>query len=757
MKSPSKAANGSRRGAVIDCRGQGPSPHLTGGWQLFYGRHIRTASRTGSAARLIMDAAVEQYNAYRFVYVLPLGESDIFVEDTYYADTPDLDRGALSARVDAYCATQGWAARPWREETGVLPVVDGGSFGGFTGEHRAPGVARAGVRGGFFHPLTSYSLPRRGRDRTGGGRSRSIFPARRWKPRWRNGRRSTGRTAASIAASAGCCSARRCRASAGRFSRASTACDEELIERFYAGNSTFFDRLRILLGKPPVPLGKALRALLQRRPPARSDAPAAGRAGVSEDFLTASRAKPRSASTRSFALTGKRACVIGAGFGGLALAIRLQAAGIATTLVEARDKPGGRAYFWERDGFTFDAGPTVITDPDCLRELWALTGPRHVGRYRADAGLALLPAQLARRDATFDYSNNDDALRKAEIAKISPEDITGYEDFLQYAEGVWMEGYVKLGHVPFLDFAAMVKAAPALGQIPGLALGLFDRLEIFRIRKTARGLQLPHAAGGRQPDDHQRDLCADPQAGARWRRVVGARGNQPAGGGDGAPFRADRRHNAAGRSGHRRSTRSARTVTEVETQSGWKERFNAVASNADLMHTYRDLLGGNLRGRKEARALAKKRFSPSLFVVHFGIEGSWPGIPHHTILFGPRYEGLLKDIYEHGVLPADFSIYLHHPTVTDPSMAPAGMSTFYALVPVAHMGKLPVDWEQVGPLLEQRILDEVVAPADPRSARPDRHQVPLRAARFRARPQCLSGQRLQPRAHFDTKRLFPGP
>ena len=107
------------------------------------------------------------------------------------------------------------------------------------------------------------------------------------------------------------------------------------------------------------------------------------------------------------------------------------------------------------------------------------------------------------------------------------------------------------------------------------------------------------------------------------------------------------------------------------------------------------------------RRLAKKRFSPSLFVVHFGIEGSWPGIPHHMILFGPRYQGLLDDIYDRGVLPADFSIYLHHPTVTDPSMAPDGMSTFYALVPVAHMGKLAIDWEQVAPLLEERVLAEV--------------------------------------------------
>jgi phytoene desaturase len=148
-------------------------------------------------------------------------------------------------------------------------------------------------------------------------------------------------------------------------------------------------------------------------------------------------------------------------------------------------------------------------------------------------------------------------------------------------------------------------------------------------------------------------------------------------------------------------------VTEVEARSGWRERFQAVASNADLAHTYRDLLGASPRGPGMARKLMKKRFSPSVFVVHFGLEGSWPGIPHHTVLFGPRYESLLTDIYEHGVLPRDLLIYLHHPTVTDPSVAPAGKSAFSAMVPVAHLGKLAIDWSEVGPVLEKRVLDEV--------------------------------------------------
>jgi phytoene desaturase len=148
-------------------------------------------------------------------------------------------------------------------------------------------------------------------------------------------------------------------------------------------------------------------------------------------------------------------------------------------------------------------------------------------------------------------------------------------------------------------------------------------------------------------------------------------------------------------------------ANEVECASGWRERFDAVASNADVVHTYRTLLGDGTRGRKMARLLARRSFGPGLFAVHFGIEGAWPGIPHHMVLFGPRYEGLLHDVFDHGVLPRDFIIHLHHPSVTDPSVAPAGRSTFSATVPVANLGKLPIDWGRIGPQLERRVLDEI--------------------------------------------------
>jgi phytoene desaturase len=401
---------------------------------------------------------------------------------------------------------------------------------------------------------------------------------------------------------------------------------------------------------------------------------------------------------------GKRACVIGAGFGGLALAIRLQAAGIATTLVEARDKPGGRAYYWQKDGFTFDAGPTVITDPACLRELWALTG------HDMAADVELMPVtpfyRLTWPDGTsFDYSNDEAQLHR-EIARLDPADIAGYDAFLEYSAAVYEEGYVKLGAVPFLDFASMIRAAPALAKHRAWR-SVYDVVSSYVGNdKLRQALSFHTLLVGGNPMTTSSIYALihklEKDGGVWWARggtnrlVAGMQRHFERLGGE------VRLHDPVVHI----ETHGPR-ATAVTTLSGWTAPFHAIASNADIMHSYRDLLGASARGRTMAKRLARKRYSPSLFVVHFGIEGSWPGIPHHMILFGPRYKGLLEDIFDYGVLPADFSIYLHHPTVTDASMAPEGKSTFYALVPVAHMGKLAVDWEQVGPLLESRILAEV--------------------------------------------------
>lgn len=401
----------------------------------------------------------------------------------------------------------------------------------------------------------------------------------------------------------------------------------------------------------------------------------------------------------------KRAIVIGSGFGGLALAIRLQSAGIETTIVEARDKPGGRAYHWQKDGFTFDAGPTVITDPDCLRELWQLSGRNMAEDVTLDPVMPFY--RLNWPDGTnFDYSN-DNASLTAEIAKLDPGDVAGYQRFLDYSANVYREGYLKLGHVAFLDFASMLKAAPALARYQAWRSVYSIVSSYVRNEKLREALSFHTLLVGGNPmttssiyaliHKLEKDGGVWFARGGTNRLVAGMVAQFERLGGTvrlGDPVA--------------EITTLGDKATGVRTKSGWSAEADSVATNADIMHSYRDLLGHTGRGRRAAASLDRKRFSPSLFVVHFGIKGTWPGIPHHMILFGPRYRGLLDDIYANGVVPEDFSLYLHHPTVTDPSMAPEGCSTFYALAPVAHLGKAPLDWDgTVGEMLKERILDEI--------------------------------------------------
>ena len=246
--------------AVIDCRGFAASPHLAGGWQVFMGRHVRTRAPHGIERPTIMDATVEQLGGYRFVYVLPLGAHEIFVEDTYYQDTPLLDGSALAARLDEYSRARGWEGELLGSETGVLPVVTGGDFAAFQQAQRIPGVAVAGARGGFGHPLTSYTLPFAADTALAvaaeadlPGEQMAAMLEERARRHW-NATRFYRRLGAMLF---GAPPEQRRRV----FERF-YGLDERLIERFYAGRSTLPDRARVLCGKPPVPL----RALAAKQP-----------------------------------------------------------------------------------------------------------------------------------------------------------------------------------------------------------------------------------------------------------------------------------------------------------------------------------------------------------------------------------------------------------------------------------------------------------------------------------------------------------
>ena len=265
-------ANGDRIEArtVIDCRGFEPSSELTGGWQVFMGRHVRTSEPHGLERPVIMDANVDQHDAYRFVYTLPLGAHELFVEDTYYADSPYLDRSALSRRLDEYCDRHGWTGDILGGETGVLPVITGGRFKAYQMERRINGVAMAGARGGFAHPLTSYTLPFALRTalliaenaELPGDQLGALLEAQA-RNHWRDTRfyRRLG------AMLFGVSNPNMRYRIFERFYRL----PEGLIERFYAGKTTLSDRIGVLTGRPPMSIASAINALLRKGKPLLQD------------------------------------------------------------------------------------------------------------------------------------------------------------------------------------------------------------------------------------------------------------------------------------------------------------------------------------------------------------------------------------------------------------------------------------------------------------------------------------------------------
>ena len=397
----------------------------------------------------------------------------------------------------------------------------------------------------------------------------------------------------------------------------------------------------------------------------------------------------------------RSAVVIGAGFGGLALAIRLQSAGIGTTLLEKRDQPGGRAYVYRDQGFTFDAGPTVITDPSAIEALFSASGKK-MSDY-----VELLPVapfyRLCWEDGTqFDYANDQDALDR-QIHALNPRDVAGYQRFLAYSKAVFEEGYVKLGAVPFLSFRDMLQAGPQLA-----------RLQAWRSVYSMVSRFVEHDKLRQAFSFHSLLVGGNPFATSSIYSLIHALERQwgvwfPRGG-TGALVQGLVRlfEDLGGRLELNADVSAIDTqagrVTGVRARDGRHWQADSVASNADVVHTYADLLAGDPRGRQEGRRLKGKRFSNSLFVIHFGLKRPQPQLQHHTVCFGPRYRALIDEIFNGRSLPEDFSLYLHAPCVTDPSLAPPGCSSHYVLAPVPHLGNAPIDWQAEGPRYRDRIL-----------------------------------------------------
>ena len=403
------------------------------------------------------------------------------------------------------------------------------------------------------------------------------------------------------------------------------------------------------------------------------------------------------------------AVIIGSGFGGLAAAVRLGARGWRVTVVEKLDAPGGRAYVFKQDGFTFDAGPTIITAPYLLEELWSLCGRRladDVTLKRMD------PFYEIRFDDGTVFSAFDDLARmKAEVARINPAEVAGFERCIADSEKIYEVAFEKLADQPFHSFAQMLREAPDMLRLGGMRSVFSKVSDYFTDPKLRVAFSFHPLLIGGNPLTTTAYYCliqhlerlhgvhyAMGGTGALVTGLVGLAEGQ------GATFRYD--------------AEVAEIMIEddraagVRLSSGETIAADIVVSNADPAWTYSRLLKDHKRKRWTDRKLARAKYSMSLFVWYFGTGRRFEDVYHHAMVLGPRYEGLLKDIFSKRHLPEDMSLYLHRPSASDPSVAPPGCDAFYVLSPVPNLGS-GTDWateaEPYRARVQQR-LEETIMP-----------------------------------------------
>jgi phytoene desaturase len=403
-----------------------------------------------------------------------------------------------------------------------------------------------------------------------------------------------------------------------------------------------------------------------------------------------------------------RAIVIGAGLGGLSAAMRLGAKGYAVTVLDKLDRTGGRGSSITQDGHRFDLGPTIVTVPDVFEKLWAECGRD----FRADVDLRPLEPFYEVRwpdGSSFKASSDDDAML-AEVARLNPNDVAGFKRFLKDAQKRYVVGYEGMVAKPMNKMWETIKVLPMFAwlradrSIYGLAAArvkderlrmalsfhpLFiggDPMHVTSIYALVAHLEktygVHYAMGGVQ---RIADAMAD---------VIRAQGG------------VIRHETIADEIIVKNGAAKA-----VRLDDGTEIHAPLIVSNADAGFTYDHLLRNHKKRRWTPAKLSRKRWSMGLYVWYFGTKGTagkWADLGHHTIVNGPRFKGLLKDIFMKGKLSDDMSLYIHRPSVTDPSAAPAGDDTFYVLSPVPHLGwKNSVDWAVEEPIYRAKVAAEL--------------------------------------------------
>ncbi len=394
------------------------------------------------------------------------------------------------------------------------------------------------------------------------------------------------------------------------------------------------------------------------------------------------------------------ALVIGSGFGGLAAAIRLQARGYDTTILEMRDKPGGRAYVFEDKGFIYDAGPTIITAPFLIDELFALAG------QRTDDYVKIVPVTpfyriVFHNGQVFDYTG-DEAEIIAQIRKFNPDDVPGYLQFVEKSHAIFNRAFIDLADQPFSSITDMLRVAPDLIRLRSqeTVFQLVSRYVKHPLLRQVFSFH-PLLVGG-NPFQSSSIYTMIHYLERKW-------GVHFAMGGTGALVQGLLRLFTEMGGQLQLNTRVARLLVEngtargVRLDSGEELSAAVVVSNADVANFYQKAVPEAARKKWTNRRLDRMRYSMGLFLIYFGTDRTYPDLAHHTIVLTERYKELLQDIFQRKILADDFSLYLHAPTRTDPTLAPPGCECFYVLSPVPNLaGK--VDWNAVKDAYAEAIL-----------------------------------------------------
>ncbi|MCY7376832.1 MAG: phytoene desaturase [Pyrinomonadaceae bacterium] len=394
--------------------------------------------------------------------------------------------------------------------------------------------------------------------------------------------------------------------------------------------------------------------------------------------------------------------VIGSGFGGLSAAIRLQSQGHDVTIIEKRDQLGGRAYVYEQDGFKFDGGPTIITAPWLIDEIFQAAGKQTKDYVKL---VKLDPFYNIRwEDGTVFHYNDDRETLLNEIRKINPNEVEGYHRLSKDLGEIYRVGF-ELIDQPFTSIWDMVKVVPEMIKLRSDRSVYQFASKYFKDEKLREAFSFHPLLIGGNPFSSTSIYAMIHELEQKFGVwfAMGGTGALVRGFGEcftdiGGKIRLESEvaeitmNDANGK------------ATGVKLKSGELLEADAIVANSDVGRTYLDLIPAKFRKKYTNKKVKSMTYSMSLFVIYFGTNRKYENMAHHEIILGNRYKGLLDEIFVDKTLADDFSLYLHRPTATDPNLAPDGCDCWYVLSPVPNL-EGAIDWKTEAEPYKQKIYE----------------------------------------------------